>query len=339
MQSYDGKYAHELYGVVRTDFYYVPRIFQSSRQSREAFTAGHEALRIANMLRTTHFPTRVLRRGLHLYRRTLEGPAEALTNSRPPLILIHGLFGNSTNFRSPGLKLAQGRDVLLVDLRNHGQSPWSDDTALEAMASDIIELLDDEGIEQAALCGHSLGGKVAMVAALTAPERVSRLVIADIAPVEYTETHAGWRANHMIMDAMAALPEDALASRPTADAALAEAGIGEPGIRGFLLQNLLPDERRFRFNLHTLRAAAQNGAPFAGFPGHLPSAPSTLPVCVIAGSKSTYANRPEHRAAIERLFPGAEPSTHVLNAGHWLHAERPDEFVALVDAFCKEGEQ
>ena len=135
------------------------------------------------------------------------------------------------------------------------------------------------------------------------------------------------------------LPEEALASRPTADAALAEAGIGEPGIRGFLLQNLLPDERRFRFNLHTLRAAAQNGAPFAGFPDYLPSAPSTLPVRVLAGGKSTYCNRPEHRAAIERLFPGAEPATHVMDTGHWLHAERPDEFVALVDAFCAEGEQ
>ena len=92
--------------------------------------------------------------GLHLYRRTLAGPA---SNTHPPLVLIHGLFGNSTNFRSPGLKLAQGgRDVLLVDLRNHGQSPWSDDCSLESMADDVVELLDDEGIEQAALCGHSL---------------------------------------------------------------------------------------------------------------------------------------------------------------------------------------
>lgn len=299
-------------------------------------TAGHSSRHIM-LGRTARIriprDARFARRHLHLFRRTLDGPA----NGNPPLVLIHGLFGNQSNFRSPGTRLATSRPVILTDLRNHGQSPWCDDTSLEGMAEDIIEMLDDEGIYEACLCGHSLGGKVAMVAALMAPERVSRLIVADIAPVTYGSSHDGWKANHVIMDAMTSLPEEAMSSRPTADAALAAAGIVEPGVRGFLLQNLLPEERRFRFNLHALRAAAKDGAPFAGFPD-LPTAPRDLPVRVIAGRKSTYCNSPEHRDAIERFFPGAEPSTHMMDTGHWLHAEKPDEFVQLVDAFCVEGE-
>ena len=266
------------------------------------------------------------RRGIHLHSRTVDGPAGS-----DPLVLLHGLFGHSGNFNSLSRRLAVRRPVVLADLRNHGSSPWDDECSLEAMADDVIELLDTEGIDSATICGHSLGGKVAMAAALKAPERVSKLIVADIAPVDYDAQHAGWRANHIIMDSLVELPKETLASRAEADAALAKV-VAEPGIRAFLLQNLLPDEQRFRFNLHALRDAARSSV-FSGFP-ELPSAPVYLPVRVVAGSNSSYCNAPEHRAAIERFFPGAESETHFLNAGHWLHAEKPDDFFALVDEFC-----
>ena len=124
-----------------------------------------------------------------------------------------------------------------------------------------------------------------------------------------------------------------------ADAALLRAGIGveAPGTRAFLMQNLVPDEQRWRLNLPALREAAATDV-YAGFPASLPPAPADLPVRFISGTESWYAITPEHRGAIEALFPGAEAETQwVQGAGHWVHAERPKEFVALVDDFA-EGE-
>jgi pimeloyl-ACP methyl ester carboxylesterase len=144
------------------------------------------------------------------------------------------------------------------------------------MAEDIVELLDSLGAERAVLCGHSLGGKVVMAAALAHPARVEQLIVADIAPIEYSKAHEGWRANLTIMEAMGALPEAVLGTRGDADAALREAGVAEAGIRAFLLQSLVPEERRFRLNLHGLIAAARTGV-LAGWP-----APPTVTAAVEA---------------------------------------------------------
>ena len=254
------------------------------------------------------------------------------------MLLLHGLFGSSSNFRSPGLALAKRRPVLLADLRNHGASPHSDNCSLESMADDLIDTLDASGIEKATICGHSLGGKVAMVAALRAPERFSKLIVVDIAPVAYDHNHPGWKANVEIMDAMLALPAASLASRAEADKALESAGIGKGAegqmVRAFLLQNLIADEKRWRLNLKALREAAASDV-FAGFPSTLPPAPSSLPVRVIMGTKSPYAITAEHNKEIQRLFPGAEVGGPLeIVAGHWVHAEKPKEFVAAVDEFA-----
>ena len=283
---------------------------------------------------------RVLRqpaRRLHLHHRIV--PADRTLT--PPLIVLHGLFGSASNFNTPGRALAKlsaqrgGGQIVLADLRNHGGSPWDADCTVEAMASDVLDLIDALGAPTAALCGHSLGGKVAMAAALSAPQRVSKLVVVDIAPVTYSAaTDAAWRANLDILDVMAAMPESVLGSRADADRALRGAGVADAGVRAFLGQNLLPDERRWRLNVAALHAAGHAGA-YGGFPSltELPAAPTSLLVRVIAGSRSPYCAAPEHRTALEERFPGAEDATHWLDCGHWVHAEQPDAFTALVDDF------
>ena len=275
---------------------------------------------------------RSFRRGLRLHSQWRAEPPSA--GSPPPLLLLHGLFGSSSNFRSPALALSKRRPVLLADLRNHGQSPWSDDCTLESMADDLIDTLDAEGIEQATICGHSLGGKVAMVAALRSPQRFNKLIVVDIAPVAYGLSHPGWGVNLEIMDAMLAIPDAALGARGDADKALASAGVAglAPGVRAFLLQNLVPDEKRWRLNLRALRAAAADGV-YAGFPS-LPPAPAALPVRMISGTTSNYALTDAHRKAFDGLFPGAEAQTYEVEAGHWVHAEKPAEFIAAVDEFA-----
>ena len=270
------------------------------------------------------------RRFLHLNHRIIAAGPEASADS-PPLVLMHGLFGSLSNFGTLARRLSAQRKVVLADLRNHGASPWSDDASFESMADDIIELLDNLNIPSAVLCGHSLGGKVAMTAALQQPDRLAALIVADIAPVEYTTANPGWQSTLAILEVMASLPAASLGSRAEADAALS-ADVSEAGVRAFLLQNLLPEENRWRLNHIGLLKAARSGE-FSRFPA-LPPAPLSMAARFIAGRRSSYCVEPEHREAMEAYFPGAEAEICWLDAGHWVHAEKPDDFAILVDEFA-----
>lgn len=277
------------------------------------------------------------RRGLHLNHRVVPAASPPPGDSPPPLVLVHGLFGSASNFGSLSRRLSKHRSVVLPDLRNHGSSFWDEDCSIEAMAGDLLRLLDTVEAERAVLCGHSLGGKVAMAAALLAPSRVAQLLVVDIAPVAYNSSNKLWQANFTIIDAMHAMPEEVMGNRKTADAALRDAGVPDAGVRAFLLQNLQPEQQSWRCNLRSLRDASYRG-DVAGFPDHLPPAPTTLPTRFIAGRKSPYIMR-EYEPAMRHFFPGAEEcGPHVVEAGHWLHAECPDEFVRLVDDFLHVGE-
>ncbi|MCQ4158403.1 alpha/beta fold hydrolase [Roseomonas sp. GC11] len=241
----------------------------------------------------------------------------------PPLILLHGLFGQAQNFASVQKMLAARRRVIALDLRNHGHSPHDARMDYPAMAADVAETLAGEGPFH--LLGHSMGGKVAMTLALTQPGRVASLIVADIAPVTYPPAFRPYA------EAMQALPLSPGLTRREADAALAAAVPG-PGVRGFLLQNLRLDANppAWRIGLDAIATALPviedapplpEGARFGG------------PVLVLGGENSDYI-RPEHRVLFLGLFPAARFAT-LKGAGHWLHAEKPEAFAAAVEGFLK----
>jgi pimeloyl-ACP methyl ester carboxylesterase len=241
----------------------------------------------------------------------------------PPLALLHGLFGQSVNFASVQRRLADRRRVIALDLRNHGASPRAPTMSYADMAEDVLETLRALGALPGALVGHSMGGKVAMRAALEAPAAVSRLLVADIAPVAYD--HAG--SNGRLVAAMTALDLRPGLTRTEAAAALATS-VPDPAVRGFLLQNLLPGAApSWRLNLPAIAAAMPSlvgwsdpeGASYAG------------PTLFLAGGRSDYL-LPDYRPAIRARFPAARFVT-LKDAGHWLHADDPDGFVAVVEAF------
>lgn len=239
----------------------------------------------------------------------------------PPLVLIHGLFGAARNWGAIQKRLAARHRVLAPDLRNHGESPRAEGMAHAATARDLAETLHARGVSRAVVVGHSLGGKVAMALALHHPGFVGRLVVADIAPVRYPPALRGFIA------AMRALPLREGMTRREADAALAPA-VPDPAIRAFLLQSLDLDANppRWRLGLAELHAAMPEIEDFredGRFEGE------TL---VIAGGRSDYI-RPEHRPLFQRLFPAVRFAV-IEGAGHWVHAEKPNEFLALVQDFA-----
>lgn len=244
----------------------------------------------------------------------------------PPVVLLHGLFGAAQNWGAVQKRLAAaGRRVIAFDLRNHGASPWDEAMDYPAMAADVAESMAALGAPRAAVVGHSMGGKAAMVLALTRPEAVERLVVADIAPAPSGSGLGAYVA------AMRAVPLRPGLTRREADAALATT-VWEPGIRAFLLQNLRFEGKvpAWRLNL----AAIAAGMPaIEGFPVTANRYPG--PVLVLAGERSDYV-RTEHHGLFRALFPSVRFAT-VPAAGHWVHAENPEGFLAQVDGFLAPG--
>ncbi len=239
----------------------------------------------------------------------------------PPLCLLHGLFGQSGNFATVQKSLVgRGFRVLALDLRNHGASPHAPVMDYPTMAEDVLETLRAHRALPCAIVGHSMGGKVAMRAALEAPAAVGHLIVADIAPVRYPP------AFRAFADAMTALDLAPGLTRARADAAIADA-VAAPGVRAFLLQNLrVGAAPSWKIGLAEIAAALPAIEDWpetegVSYPG---------PALFIAGARSDYI-RQDHRPAIRALFPEARFVT-LKDAGHWLHADNPAGFVALVEA-------
>lgn len=254
----------------------------------------------------------------------------------PVVVFLHGLFGQGKNFQSIARALEPQWRSLLVDLPNHGDSPWTDRVDYADMADAVAatvraRLADDdasggeEGSSRVHVVGHSMGGKVAMLLALRHPELVDRLVVVDISPAGGDGTG---EFEHLL-GALAGLDLDAVTSRADADAALTEP-IGSPTVRGFLLQNLRRTDDggwRWRANLDLLRASLDvigsfpdpGGASFDGL------------VLWVAGERSDYV-RPEHAEPMRALFPRVRQLT-VKDSGHWVHSEQPQVFTETLRVF------
>ena len=249
------------------------------------------------------------------------GPEGAETG--PPLLIAHGLFGQARNFHTLARRLATGRRVIAVDMRNHGASPHDPEMTYPAMADDLAGAIRRHCDGAAVVLGHSMGGKAAMTLALTEPGLVRGLIVADIAPVAYTHSHLPY------IRAMKALDLGKVRRRADADAALAGA-IPDPMLRGFLLQGLSlgGGEPRWRFNLDALESGMES---LVGFPDTLAQARYCGPTLVLRGGASDYV-APGDFDEIRARFPAAEIET-IDGAGHWLHAEQPDAFLALTSAW------
>lgn len=250
----------------------------------------------------------------------LHHPAAA-PSGKPPLLIVHGLFGSGRNWGVIARRLADRRDVVAVDQRNHGSSPWSDQHDYPAMAEDLAQVIRHIG-GRVDLLGHSMGGKAAMQLALTQGDLIRRLVVADIAPVAYDHD----QTRHI--DAMRALDLTGVTTRGEADRRLAET-VEDEGLRAFFLQSLdLKAEGgpRWRLNLDALEASM---SAIVGWPGT--SGTFNGPTLFLSGGDSHYV-KPEYRDAIRALFPTAR-FAKIPGAGHWLHAEKPREFEETVRVF------
>lgn len=233
-----------------------------------------------------------------------------------PLLIAHGLFGSARNWGAIAKRLSDSRQVVAVDMRNHGESAWSDSHSYEDMSRDLADVSG----ETSDILGHSMGGKAAMMLALAHPEKVRKLVVADIAPVAYSHTQAP------LIEAMRKVDLSTVETRRDADAQLAR-HVPEDTVRAFLLQSLDVKEKRWRLNLDVLEAEMDR---IIGFPT-TKATPFSGPTLFLTGADSDYVTR-AHRDGIKALFPKAR-FAKVPGAGHWLHAENPRAFEATVRTF------
>lgn len=247
---------------------------------------------------------------------------QILGHAKRAVILLHGLFGMAANLGPLARELARDYRVLLPDLRNHGRSFHRPGMDYPSLAADVLALMDACDVGSAALVGHSMGGKVAMQAALDNPERVERLLVADIAPVAYMPHHA------RLFAALREAGADGLADRRATQRIL-EGHIAEPGVVALMLMNRAQREDRswfWRFDLDAIErgyadilAAPRAEKPYAG------------PVLFIKGELSDYI-LPAASEPTRALFPQARLKV-IAGAGHWLHAEKPAVFLRLTRDF------
>ncbi len=240
----------------------------------------------------------------------------------PPLLIIHGLFGSSRNWRTLGQQFAERFNVIAVDLRNHGDSPHLDEMNYRVMAQDVNALLDQLELAEVSVVGHSMGGKVAMTLCQMFPQRIAQLVVADIGPVRYRHDYDD------LIDAVMSLDMASISSRKLADTALSK-GIPDPRIRMFLLQNLVMTDSGMQWKLNW-QALRQNISQIIDFED-VTDWDIDTPALFIYGELSNYLNT-EVRELISRHFKRATFSS-IANAGHWLHAEQPQQFYQAVNQF------
>lgn len=239
----------------------------------------------------------------------------------PNLVILHGLLGTSDNWQTLGKRFAETHRVHLIDQRNHGRSPHHPVHSYEAMAEDVLHYLDERNIQRASIIGHSMGGKTALVFAHRYPDRVQKLVIADMAARAYAPHHGP------IFDALLSAPIEGAESRSVIENHLM-ARLDDVGVVAFLMKNL----RREKSGGFTWRPNLAVLAPAIGaVVGQVPLGMNTLPTLAIYGGKSNYVNADDldqFQSACMQF-----QSHEIEDAGHWLHASHPNEFFEEVVDF------
>ena len=240
------------------------------------------------------------------------------------LIIIHGLFGMSDNWNSLGKQFSKYCRVHLIDLRNHGRSPHADDFNYDVMCGDVLEYMEDNNIEKPIILGHSLGGKVAMKFAFLYPEKIEKLIVADMAPRRYdTDFHQN------LLSTLYRLPLENFEKREEIDKLLAST-YEDKGMRLFLLKNLYRNEKKefaWRFNIEVLLEKVSNIQEADFIKGVC-----DVPTHFIRGGNSNYITT-EDKLIINKHFSDFSIAT-IEGAGHWLHAENPERFYNEVMGFC-----
>lgn len=253
-------------------------------------------------------------------------------STQRPLVILHGLFGNWENWGTRIRHYRKFSAVHAMDLRNHGESQHLESMDYSEMADDVIKTLDDLGVADCDLLGHSMGGKVAMRIASLHPDRVARLIVVDIAPKDYPPHHQS------IIDALCSIKIAELKSRKDADLQLSEA-VADSSVRAFLLKNLVRP---------AADAAADQSTPETGFrwqfnlPGIRDSYPQLMsapqldepydgPVLFVKGAESAYLQDAD-RELVLRSFPNSKLKV-IGGAGHWPHAEKPEIFDRILGQF------
>eukprot|EP00752_Nemacystus_decipiens_P005633 g5097.t1 len=281
-----------------------------------------------------------------------------------PVVIMHGLLGNSRNFQGWGSKLVksldQERRVFAVDMRNHGASSHHESMTYVNMADDVLGFLADKGLSEAVLIGHSMGGKAAAMTALLHPEVVKGLVIMDIAPVSYSMVDAtNWGETQKIIEAIHRMPLDGVTSRRDADELLAK-DIVDPALRAFAVTNLDKDPAAggwaWRIHIDAIQRSMGTLAQFDSGKLHREEIQGRLvggsgdrvdgdrdelgsykgDTLFIAGGTSRYI-RSQHLKEIGKLFPKFVVST-IKGAGHWVHADNPTETLRLAKSFLDRPE-
>lgn len=257
---------------------------------------------------------------------TIERGPENGDLSRPPVVFLHGLFGQARNFGFFQRRMAATRRTLALDLRNHGGSPHGM-MDYPTMAMDVHETLVAHAALPATVIGHSMGGKTAMMLALNHPDAVHSLIVADIAPGE-----GGFAQSRQLAHDLAALPLPDYLDRAGAQVWLGQV-IADPPVRDLMLMNLeLGEKPRWRIGLQQIAASMP---AIIGWPPIAPGVHYNGPTLFIAGGNSRYI-QPANYPVMRRLFPHYRLET-IRDAGHWVHAQAPAAFLALVQGFMDSG--
>jgi len=241
------------------------------------------------------------------------------------IVIIHGLFGSSDNWLTIGRVLAEQNQVYLIDQRNHGKSPHTEEWDYQTMAEDLNEFVKSQNIQNPIVLGHSMGGKTAMQYACSFfPSVIKKLIVADIAPKEYPLHH------QTILEGLEAIDLKMLTSRKQAEDILGKY-VKEIDTKAFLLKNLYRDEIQqwaWRINLPVIKKKIENVGE-----GLMTNLSFDEPTLFVRGSKSDYI-LDEDFELIKHYFHDVQIET-IEGAGHWLHAEKPKEFLEIIQKFIE----